>query len=96
MADSLRIREHELIAQRPFVIAGPCVLQSRELAFEIATAVKGILSERGVPFVFKASFDKANRSSIGSGRGVGMQPGLEWLAAIREELGLPVLEAAQE
>jgi 2-dehydro-3-deoxyphosphooctonate aldolase (KDO 8-P synthase) len=88
---SLVVNGRELLGARPFVIAGPCVLESRELAFEIASALRGIFDERDVPFVFKASFDKANRSSLGSGRGVGMETGLQWLSEIREELGIPVL-----
>jgi 2-dehydro-3-deoxyphosphooctonate aldolase (KDO 8-P synthase) len=74
-----------------FVIAGPCVVESRALALEIAGAVKEITSARGVAYVFKASYDKANRSSIRSKRGPGMASGLEVLAAVREEVGVPVL-----
>lgn len=74
-----------------FLIAGPCVVETRELALEIAERLKEIAGERGVPLIFKASFDKANRSSIGSKRGPGMQAGLEVLAEVREVLGLPIL-----
>jgi 2-dehydro-3-deoxyphosphooctonate aldolase (KDO 8-P synthase) len=76
---------------RLFFIAGPCVLESRALAFDIAGALKDLFSSRGVPFVFKASYDKANRSSLSGGRGVGAEEGLAWLADIRTELGLPTL-----
>jgi 2-dehydro-3-deoxyphosphooctonate aldolase (KDO 8-P synthase) len=75
----------------PFLFAGPCVLETRELALEIAGALAGIAEERGVPLVFKASFDKANRTSIESVRGPGLAEGLELLAAVKEEVGLPVL-----
>jgi 2-dehydro-3-deoxyphosphooctonate aldolase (KDO 8-P synthase) len=76
---------------RLFFIAGPCVLESRALAFDIAGALKDLFSSRGVPFVFKASYDKANRSSLAGGRGVGADEGLSWLADIRAELGVPTL-----
>jgi len=76
---------------RLFFIAGPCVLESRALAFDIAGALKDLFGARGVPFVFKASYDKANRSSLGGGRGVGAEEGLGWLADIRAELGVPTL-----
>ena len=74
-----------------FLLAGPCVLERKELAFEIAERTTEIASRHGVPYVFKASFDKANRSSIQSKRGVGMETGLEWLADLRAKLELPVL-----
>ncbi len=74
-----------------FFLAGPCVLQSRQLALDIAGTLRDLMSERGLPFVFKASFDKANRSSIGGGRGPGMEEGLQWLAEIRAEVGVPVV-----
>ncbi len=74
-----------------FLIAGPCVIESRPLALEIATRLREIAEERGLALVFKASFDKANRSSIRSGRGPGMDEGLAALAAVRDEIGIPVL-----
>ena len=77
---------------RPFaLIAGPCVIENREHALRHAEAVIGICSERSVPIVFKSSFDKANRSSHGSFRGTGLEAGLEILAEVRRELGVPVL-----
>jgi len=76
----------------PFaLIAGPCVIESRELCREIAGTVKAACDRLGIAYVFKASFDKANRTSGGSFRGVGIGAGLETLAAIREEFGVPVL-----
>ncbi len=74
-----------------FLIAGPCVVESRDLTLRIAETLAGIAQARGLPLVFKASFDKANRTSIGSGRGVGMEAGLDALAAVKSQLGLPVL-----
>ena len=76
----------------PFVlISGPCQLESLEHARMLAGTLAEMTSARGIPYVFKASYDKANRSSIGGARGVGMAAGLDILAAIREEFGCPVL-----
>lgn len=72
------------------LIAGPCVLESRDLAFSVAEQAKRISGDLGVPYIFKASFDKANRSSISSFRGPGLSAGLELLAAIRKEFDVPV------
>ena len=74
-----------------FLIAGPCVVESRQLAFDTAGELKSIAAALGVPFIYKSSYDKANRSSISSFRGLGMDKGLEILAAVRSELGVPVL-----
>ncbi|NYT39018.1 3-deoxy-8-phosphooctulonate synthase [Allopusillimonas soli] len=77
---------------RPFfLIAGPCVIESRELAFETAGALKELTGELGIPFIYKSSFDKANRSSDKSYRGPGQEEGLRILADIRSQLGVPVL-----
>lgn len=74
-----------------FLIAGPCVIESRELAFETAGALKALTGELGIPFIYKSSFDKANRSSDKSYRGPGQEEGLRILADIRSQLGVPVL-----
>ncbi|ARP87294.1 3-deoxy-8-phosphooctulonate synthase [Bordetella genomosp. 9] len=74
-----------------FLIAGPCVIESRELAFETAGKLKEITGKLGIPFIYKSSFDKANRSSGKSYRGPGMQEGLKILADVRAQLGVPVL-----
>ena len=74
-----------------FVIAGPCVLETRELALAIAERLAEIARERDLPLVFKSSFDKANRTSGSSGRGPGLEEGLAILADVRSESGLPVL-----
>jgi 2-dehydro-3-deoxyphosphooctonate aldolase (KDO 8-P synthase) len=76
---------------QPFVIAGPCVLENKALALEIATGLSEITSKHDVPLIFKASFDKANRTSLDAERGPGLGPGLELLGAIRATTGLPVL-----
>jgi 2-dehydro-3-deoxyphosphooctonate aldolase (KDO 8-P synthase) len=74
-----------------FLIAGTCVIESRQMAFDTAGALKEITSALGIPFIYKSSFDKANRSSGKSFRGPGMEKGLEILAAVRREIGVPVL-----
>jgi 2-dehydro-3-deoxyphosphooctonate aldolase (KDO 8-P synthase) len=74
-----------------FLIAGPCVVESLELQLETATRLKSICAALGVPFIFKSSFDKANRSSGKSFRGLGMDKGLEILAEVKRRLGVPVL-----
>ncbi|WP_207632004.1 3-deoxy-8-phosphooctulonate synthase [Bordetella bronchiseptica] len=74
-----------------FLIAGPCVIESRELAFETAGRLKEITGKLGVPFIYKSSFDKANRSSGKSFRGPGMDEGLKILADVRAQLDVPVL-----
>ena len=74
-----------------FLIAGPCVIESRQLAFDTAGALKEMCAALGVPFIYKSSYDKANRSSGKSYRGPGMEDGLQILADVRRELGVPVL-----
>ena len=74
-----------------FLIAGPCVIESEQLQMDTAGTLKDICAALGVPFIFKSSFDKANRSSGGSFRGPGMQAGLDILAKVRRELQVPVL-----
>jgi 2-dehydro-3-deoxyphosphooctonate aldolase (KDO 8-P synthase) len=74
-----------------FLIAGPCVIESEQLQMDVAGQLKEITGSLGVPFIFKSSFDKANRSSGTSFRGPGMARGLEILAKVRQELGVPVL-----
>ena len=74
-----------------FLIAGPCVVESLELQLETAGRLKEITSRLGVPFIFKSSYDKANRSSGKSFRGLGMDRGLEILSSVRKTLNIPVL-----
>jgi 2-dehydro-3-deoxyphosphooctonate aldolase (KDO 8-P synthase) len=76
---------------RPVYIAGPCVLESEEQAIEVAERVSEVAARRGVPLIFKSSFDKANRSSLASFRGPGLDRGLEILARVKRETGVPVL-----
>ncbi|HET7199258.1 MAG TPA: 3-deoxy-8-phosphooctulonate synthase [Burkholderiales bacterium] len=79
-----------------FLIAGPCVVESRQLALDTAAALKEICAEMDVPFIYKSSYDKANRSSGKSFRGLGMEKGLEILAEVRRVVGVPVLTDVHE
>lgn len=74
-----------------FLIAGPCVLESRQLAFDTAGELKQICADIGIPFIYKSSYDKANRSSIKSFRGLGLDKGLEILGEVKKQIGVPVL-----
>jgi 2-dehydro-3-deoxyphosphooctonate aldolase (KDO 8-P synthase) len=87
----------EVGLDRPFfLIAGPCVIESAGLAEETAGALKEIAGALGIPFIYKSSFDKANRSSIGSFRGLGIESGLKILEAVRARIGVPVLTDVHE
>jgi 2-dehydro-3-deoxyphosphooctonate aldolase (KDO 8-P synthase) len=79
-----------------FLIAGPCVIESEEHAFFMAGELKRICDEAAVPFIFKASYDKANRSALDSYRGPGLEEGLKILGSIRRELNVPVLSDVHE
>ena len=74
-----------------FLIAGPCVIESEQLQLDVAGELKEITSALGIPFIFKSSYDKANRTSGSSPRGPGMSRGLEILAKVRKDLGVPVI-----
>ena len=74
-----------------FLMAGPCVIESEEMVMEIAREMKAICDDLGIHYIFKASYDKANRTSVTSFRGPGMQKGLEILARVRESVGVPVV-----
>ncbi|WP_432784499.1 2-dehydro-3-deoxyphosphooctonate aldolase [Oligella sp. MSHR50489EDL] len=83
---------YEIGLDKPFfLIAGPCVIESRAMIMDIAAELKAINDDLQIPFIFKSSFDKANRSSGSSFRGLGMAEGLDILAEVRESLGVPVL-----
>ena len=83
--------------RRPCVfIGGPCVIESREHALRHATRLRAITDRVGVPFIFKSSFDKANRTSLSSYRGPGLERGLEILAEVKREVGVPVLTDVHE
>lgn len=79
-----------------FLIAGPCVIESRDHAHLMSAKLRDIAEERGIPFIYKSSFDKANRTSKDSYRGVEMEEGLDILAEVRTKLGVPVLTDVHE
>ncbi len=88
----VRIGELVVGNERPFtLIAGPCQIESRDHASEVADALTALCRPRGIGLIYKSSFDKANRTSLGAARGVGMDRGLEILAGIRERFAVPVL-----
>jgi len=93
----MRLCGFEVGADRPlFLIAGPCVIESEALVMEVAGRMRELTGELGIPYIFKASFDKANRSSKGSFRGPGIEEGLRILAEVRRQLGVPVLTDVHE
>jgi 2-dehydro-3-deoxyphosphooctonate aldolase (KDO 8-P synthase) len=79
-----------------FLIAGPCVIESRQMALDTAGALKEITTALGIPFIYKSSFDKANRSAGTSFRGLGMDTGLDILAEVKKQIGVPVLTDVHE
>ena len=79
-----------------FLIAGPCVVESRQLAFDTAGELKEICASVGIPFIYKSSYDKANRTSIKSFRGLGIEKGLQILDEVRNRVGVPVLTDVHE
>ncbi len=93
----MRLCDFEVGPSQPlFLIAGPCVIESEKLVLDTAEALKRITATLGMPFVFKSSFDKANRSSHTSFRGPGLEAGLRILERVRSELGVPVLTDVHE
>ena len=94
---TVKIGSLEFGAQRPIaLIAGPCVIEDYERTLRIGRGIKAITERLGMPYIFKASFDKANRSSYNSFRGPGLEEGLGMLQKIKTELGLPVLSDIHE
>ncbi|HEY5299919.1 MAG TPA: 3-deoxy-8-phosphooctulonate synthase, partial [Acetobacteraceae bacterium] len=92
IARVVRVGALRIANDLPFVlIAGPCQIESRAHALEVAHALTEIAAATGVGVIYKSSFDKANRTSVGAARGVGMAEGLAILAEVRETTGLPVL-----
>ena len=92
MAHEVQIGSFKVGAgNRPFLIAGPCVIESEQLVMDTAGRIAEIAKSLGMPYVFKASFDKANRTSIKSYRGPGLEQGLAVLKKVKDQLGLPVL-----
>lgn len=79
-----------------FLIAGPCVIESETLALQTAEQLKRITAELGIPFIYKSSFDKANRTSVSSFRGPGLEEGLRILQKVKDQFGVPVLTDVHE
>ena len=93
----MKLAGFEVGIDRPFfLIAGPCVIESQGLVEQVAGELKEMTGKLGIPFIFKASFDKANRSSKDSFRGPGLEGGLKILAGVREKFGVPVLTDVHE
>ena len=92
MMNKVKVRDFTIGGGSPLVLmAGPCVLEEMERCLLIGRTIKEITARLGIPYIFKASFDKANRSSFNSFRGPGLKKGLEMLQAIKEELDVPVV-----
>ncbi|MEK9574718.1 MAG: 3-deoxy-8-phosphooctulonate synthase [Gammaproteobacteria bacterium] len=93
----MRIIDFEIGIDQPFfLIAGPCVVESEKLAMESASALKEITSDLGINFIYKSSYDKANRTSADSFRGLGISEGLRILQKVKDEVGVPVLTDVHE
>jgi len=93
----MKLVSWEVGPRRPlFLIAGPCVIESEELVFEVATHMKQVAARLALPYVFKASFDKANRTSGATYRGPGVERGLAILEKVKKEVGVPVLTDVHE
>lgn len=78
------------------LIAGPCAIESQQHALEMAAALKEVTAAAGVPFIYKSSYDKANRTSVDSYRGLGLSAGLSVLQRVRQDIGVPVLSDVHE
>lgn len=93
----MKLCDFEVGLEHPFfLIAGPCVIESRQMALDTAGQLKEITAALGIPFIYKSSFDKANRSSGTSFRGLGMEKGLEILADVKQQIDVPVLTDIHE
>lgn len=93
----MKIRDFKVGLDQPFfLIAGPCVIESEQLALDTAGYLKGVTEKLGISFVYKSSFDKANRSSHKSFRGPGLEKGLAILEKVRQQIGVPVLTDVHE
>lgn len=93
----MRLCDFEVGADKPFfLIAGPCVIESEQLAIDTAGRLKEMSGDLGIPFIYKSSFDKANRSAHDSFRGPGIEAGLRVLAEVRRQVGVPVLTDVHE
>ncbi len=87
----IKLNDFEIGGDKLTIMAGPCVIEDKDMVFETAKALKEIMADLGINFVFKSSYDKANRSSINSYRGPGIQDGLEVLNEVKTKLNLPIV-----
>lgn len=87
----VKLRDFEIGADKLTILAGPCAIENKDVLFTVAQSLKKLTQELGINYVFKSSFDKANRSSINSFRGPGMEKGLELLAEVKKEFDLPIV-----
>ena len=95
--NSMKLLDFEIGIDQPFfLIAGPCVIESESLAMETAETLKKVTEALGINFIYKSSYDKANRSSTGSFRGLGVEEGLRILQKVKDEIGIPVLTDVHE
>ena len=93
----MKLCDFEVGLDKPlFLIAGPCVIESEQLALDTAGQLKEITARLGIPFIYKSSFDKANRTSISGHRGPGIEEGLRILAEVKRQIGVPVLTDVHE
>lgn len=93
----MKLLDFEMGPRQPFfLIAGPCVIENRDLVFNVASELKRIAQRLSIPFIFKSSFDKANRTSYRSFRGPGLEGGLKILEAVKREVGVPILTDVHE
>ena len=97
MSDTMQLCGFNIGLKQPFfLISGPCSIESEKLALETASALKDLTTRLGIPFIYKSSFDKANRSSHNSLRGIGLEAGLRILERVKTEIGVPVLTDVHE
>ena len=95
--NAMKLLDFEIGIDQPFfLISGPCVIESESLAMETAETLKKVTEELGINFIYKSSYDKANRSSTGSFRGLGVEEGLRILQKVKDEIGVPVLTDVHE
>ena len=93
----MKLLDFEVGIDQPFfLISGPCVIESEALALETAIYLKKVTEDLGINFIYKSSYDKANRSSTGSFRGLGIEEGLRILQKVKDEIGVPVLTDVHE
>ena len=94
---TITLQKYKIANDQPLtLIAGPCQIESRAHAFEIASALSEICGKLGMNWIYKSSYDKANRSSVNTARGIGMEEGLQILSDVREKFGVPVLTDVHE